>query len=233
MIVRCNPELFEMFPEASVHGIVFEGVAQFDPSLVAQWKQKAIERVADSGFTLETVLESPAVREWRTAFQRFGVKPSKYRSAIEQLYRRALKQEIIETSLPLVNLYCYVSLIEMVPMGAYDLEKVEGDIVVRLSKENETFLGIGDTEPMISTPGVVVYSDDGGIICWAWNHRDAARTALTARTDRAIFFADSASHESESRTAAAIELLADALSGTGAVELNRFALTRANSTVTV
>src|ERR1700752_387848 len=136
MIVRGDQEVFETFPEASVPGIVFDGLAAFDPAAVAPWKQRAIDSVASSGFTLETVLDSPAVAEWRNAFQRFGVKPSKYRSSVEQLYRRALKQEIIKTSLPLVNLYCYVSLIAMLPMGSYDLEKVEGDITIRLSKEN-------------------------------------------------------------------------------------------------
>ena len=231
MIVRCDQEVFEMFPEASVNGIVFEGVADFDPATVAPWKQRAIESVASSGFTSDTVLDAPVVKEWRNAFQRFGVKPSKYRSSIEQLYRRALKQELIETSLPLVNLYCYVSLIEMVPMGAYDVEKLDGDIVIRLSKENETFIGIGDTTPLIAHPGVVVYSDDGGIICWAWNHRDAARVALSPETDKAIFFADSASQESESRAANAISLLADAISG--GQELNRFMLNRANPSATV
>jgi lysyl-tRNA synthetase class 2 len=231
MIIRCNQELFEMFPEASVHGIVFDGVAAFHPSVTAPWKQKAIDSVSSSGFTSETVLDAPAVKEWRNAFQRFGVKPSKFRSSIEQLYRRALKQEMIETSLPLVNLYCYVSLIEMVPMGAYDLEKVEGDIVIRLSKENETFLGIGDSTPLISTPGVVVYSDDGGIICWAWNHRDAARVSLSPTTDKAIFFADSSTHESESRAASAIALLGEAIPD--AVEKTRFVLNRANSSATV
>jgi len=231
MIVRCDQEVFELFPEASVHAIVFDGLAGFDRATVAPWKQRAIDTVASSGFTSETVLDAPAVKEWRNAFQRFGVKPSKFRSSIEQLYRRALKQEIIETSLPLVNLYCYVSLIEMVPMGAYDLPKVEGDIVIRLSKENETFLGIGDTTPLIAHPGVVVYSDDGGIICWAWNHRDAARVSLSPETNRAIFFADSSSHESESRTADAIALLSDAVSG--AVERNRFVLNRANPNATV
>jgi DNA/RNA-binding domain of Phe-tRNA-synthetase-like protein len=231
MIVRCDQEVFEMFPEANVYGIVFEGVADFEPATVAPWKQRAIESVASSGFTSDTVLEAPAVKEWRNAFQRFGVKPSKYRSSIEQLYRRALKQELIETSLPLVNLYCYVSLIEMVPMGAYDVEKLDGDIVIRLSRENETFIGIGDTTPLIAHPGVVVYSDDGGIICWAWNHRDAARVVLSPETNKAIFFADSASHESESRAANAIALLADAISG--APELNRFMLNRANPSATV
>jgi len=233
MFVRCEQEVFDLFPEASVHGIVFDGIADFDPATVAPWKQKAIESVASSGFTSETVLEAPAVKEWRNAFQRFGVKPSKYRSAIEQLYRRALKQEMIETSLPLVNLYCYVSLIEMVPMGAYDLETVEGDIVIRLSKANETFVGIGDDNPLISKPGMVVYSDDGGIICWAWNHRDAARTALSQKTNKAIFFADCASQESASRAHSAISLLADALSATGAIEVRRFMLNQAASSVDV
>jgi lysyl-tRNA synthetase class 2 len=231
MLVRCDQEVFEMFPEANVYGIVFQGVADFDPVTVAPWKQRAIDSVASSGFTSDTVLEATVVKEWRNAFQRFGVKPSKYRSSIEQLYRRALKQELIETSLPLVNLYCYVSLIEMVPMGAYDVEKLDGDIVIRLSKENETFIGIGDTTPLIAHPGVVVYSDDGGIISWAWNHRDAARVALSPETNKAIFFADSASHESESRAANAIALLADAISD--APELNRFMLNRANPSATM
>jgi lysyl-tRNA synthetase class 2 len=229
MIVRCDQEVFDLFPEASVHGIVFDGLAAFDQATVAPWKQRAIDTVASSGFTSETVLDAPAVKEWRNAFQRFGVKPSKFRSSIEQLYRRALKQEMIQTPLPLVNLYCYVSLIEMVPMGAYDLEKVDGDIVIRLSRENETFLGIGDTTPLIAHPGVVVYSDNGGIICWAWNHRDAARVSLSPETNRAIFFADSATQESESRAAAAITLLADDVSG----ERHRFILNRATPSATV
>ncbi|HET6978360.1 MAG TPA: phenylalanine--tRNA ligase beta subunit-related protein [Pyrinomonadaceae bacterium] len=231
MIIRCEPELFEMFPAASVHGVVCEGVGSFDPAIATQWKEKAITSVASSGFTSETVLESPAVSEWRNAFQKFGVKPSKFRSSIEQLYRRALKQEIIETSLPLVNLYCYVSLIEMVPMGAYDLEKVEGDIVIRFSKADETFTGIGDSTLLIAHAGVVVYADDGGIICWAWNHRDASRVALAPGTNRAVFFADSSSQESEARAESAITLLADALSGIGVTESKRFVLNNTNPTV--
>jgi lysyl-tRNA synthetase class 2 len=231
MLVRCDQELFEMFPEASVHGVVSEAVGGFNPAIANAWKAKAIESVAASGFTSETVLDSPAVSEWRSAFQKFGVKPSRFRSSIEQLFRRALKQEIIETSLPLVNLYCYVSLIAMAPMGAYDLEKVEGDIVVRFSKQDETFLGIGDSTPLIAHPGVVVYSDDGGIVCWAWNHRDAARVSLSPTTERAIFFADSSSIESESRADSAITLLSEALAETGATQLKRFILNRANPAV--
>src|SRR5689334_24232689 len=51
MIVRCDQEVFEMFPEASVHAIVFDGLAAFDRATVAPWKQRAIDTVASSGFT--------------------------------------------------------------------------------------------------------------------------------------------------------------------------------------
>jgi lysyl-tRNA synthetase class 2 len=233
MIVRCHEELFEMFPTASIHGIVFEGVAEIDPGVAIPWKSKAIDAVRSSGITAENILASPPVTEWRNAFQKFGVKPSKYRSSIEQLLRRALKNDILQTPLTLVNLYCYVSLIQLVPMGAYDLQNIKGDITVRFADSGEPFLGIGESDPILCDPGVVVYSDDGGLICWAWNHRDAARTSLTQQSNRVIFFADSASRESEGRAESAMALLRDALTPTAATEIDSFVLTCANQTATI
>ena len=233
MIVRCHEELFEIFPTASVHGIVFEGVAEIDPAIATPWKARAIDAVRSSGITSESILASSPVSEWRTAFQKFGVKASKYRSSVEQLLRRALKNEILQTPLTLVNLYCYVSLIQLVPMGAYDLHNVDGDIAVRFSNSGEHFLGIGETDPISCDPGVVVYSDNGGVICWAWNHRDAARTSLTLQTNKVIFFADSASSDSESRAETAMSLMREALTPTAAIETGSFVLNRRNQTATI
>src|SRR5258708_1991552 len=133
MIVRCHQELFEKFPTASIHGVVFDGLGDFNAETADRWKYEALRCVHDSGIKLESLVESAVIKEWRNAFQAFGVKPSKYRSSIEQLYRRALKGEIIHTKYPLVNLYCYVSIIQMVPMGGYDIQKTQGDIAVRLT----------------------------------------------------------------------------------------------------
>lgn len=58
----------------------------------------------------------------------------------------------------------------------------------------------------------------------AWNHRDGARTCLDAETSKAIFFADSASHESRGRAAAAISLLAEAFSAVGSPKAGSFVL---------
>jgi DNA/RNA-binding domain of Phe-tRNA-synthetase-like protein len=232
MIVHCHQELFEKFPTASIHGVVFEGLGGFNAETAERWKQEALRSVHDNGIKLELLVESAVIKEWRNAFQAFGVKPSKYRSSIEQLYRRALKGDIIHTRYPLVNLYCYVSIIQMVPMGGYDIQKTQGDISVRLTTQGEEFVAIGERHPMCCEPGVVVYSDDAGIICWAWNHRDGARTCLGAGTSQAIFFADSASNESRGRATAAMDLLSDALSE-GATKVGAFVLDKQQNGATV
>jgi DNA/RNA-binding domain of Phe-tRNA-synthetase-like protein len=226
MIVRCSPEFFDMFPEASIHGAIFDQVNFFSGEVAEIWKNQAQQSVRDSGTGPDPLIELSPIKEWREAFQIFGLKPSKYRSSIEQLFRRALKGDIIQTGLPLVNLYCYISLIQMVPMGGYDLRSVRGDISVRMATAGEEFTAIGARLPIKCDPGVVVYSDEAGIICWGWNHRDSARTCLDADSRTAIFFADSAFAESRYRAAGAIDLLTQALLSAGATRRGSFELNR-------
>lgn len=233
MIVRCDQELFEKFPTASIHGAVFDGASKVNEEISERWRLNALESISGSGVTVERLLEFPEFKEWRNAFQKFGVKAGKYRSSVEQLYRRALNGAIIQTNLPLVNLYCYVSLIHIAPMAGYDLEKVQGDIAIRLTGEGEKFVGLGEQHQFTSDPGVVVYADDGGIICWAWNHRDAARTSLTHQSDRVIFFADSATSDSRFRAAAAMDQLSEILTSAGANKVSAFALDRLNNEATI
>jgi lysyl-tRNA synthetase class 2 len=231
MRVHCAPELFEKFPDASIHGVVFERLDLFDEEIANSWKDRAAQSVRESNIQPEGLVETPAIKEWRNAFQAFGLKPSKYRSSIEQLYRRALKGDIIETHLPLVNLYCYVSIFHRVPMGAYDLQKTQGDISVRAAEAGEEFTAIGEKQAIKSEAGIVVYADDAGVICWGWNHRDSARTCLGPDTQRAIFFADSATEGSRLRATESINTLSESLSSSGCVKLDSFVLDRHNGEV--
>lgn len=226
MKVRCEQELFEKFPGASIHGVVFDRLDLLESGTDQVWKGRALESVRDSGISPELLVEVPEIKAWRSAFQSFGLKPSKYRSSIEQLYRRALKGDLIETRLPLVNLYCYVSILHRAPMGAYDLEKTHGDICVRPARGGEEFTAIGEKQAAQSEAGVIVYADIEGIICWGWNHRDSARTCLGLDTRRAIFFADSSATVTRTAAKDAINTLTVALASSGCVKLSSFALDR-------
>lgn len=233
MKVHCTPELFNRFPTASFHGVVFEQLQLLDEETAQRWKDQALLHVRESNIQPESLVDVLEIKEWRNAFQTFGLKPSKYHSSIEQLYRRALKGNIIQTQLSLVNLYCYVSVIHRTPMGGYDLQKTSEDIAIRTALAGEEFVAIGEKQAIKSQEGIVVYSDQEGIICWGWNHHDSARTCLNTDTQRAIFFADSATENTRPGAEKAIDTLSEILSNSGCVKVKAFVIDRHNYEVSL
>lgn len=213
MNVKLSHQVLEIFPEASIHGIVVDGLQSLIAAAVEPWRNRAKQEVAQRQINPEFLIKETEIQEWRNAFQKFGIKPSKQLSSIEALEKRAVKGHFVQTRIPAVNLYCDLSVIARVPMGAYDLGKVQGDIAVRLAEEGEVFLAIGEKVRWSAKAGMVVYSDETGLICWAWNHRDSLRTCLDQQTQKAIFFADSSIRASRQQAMSAIALLGEALAG--------------------
>lgn len=211
MHIRLAKDVLELFPEASIHCLVVEDLTCLDESLVQVWRDRAAQDIAARSINTEVLGEEKEVKEWREAYRTFGVKPKDYPSSIEALLKRAAKGKLIQTGIPSVDLYCYISLIARSPMGAYDLSKIKGNLAIRRSKQGEEFFAIGEKEPWYTPEGMVVYSDDTRVLCWAWNHRDSNYSCLENGTERAIFFADSSSMQSRKYAEKAITLLAEAL----------------------
>ena len=127
----------------------------------------------------------PAVAPWREAYRAFGVKPAKQRSSIENLLRSAVAGTLRSIN-PLVDLYNTVSLRHLLPCGGEDLRAIAGDIRLTRAIGGEDFVPLGSAEPQPPQPGEVIYRDDVGIICRAWNWREAERTKLTEQTTDAF-----------------------------------------------
>ena len=211
MQIKIDNDFLSLFPEANIQVLAIDDLAQLKEKNVELWKDRAQEHVRSSKIQSELLAQESEFREWREAYSKFGLRPSKFRSSVEQLWKRALKGDMVETPVALVNLYCYTSIISHVPLGGYDLDRVVGDIVVRRSREGETFLGIGEKQETIVPPGVVIYADDSRVLCFGWNHRDSEHACLRHETRRAVFFADSASTQSRQRAAQSLDLLQQAL----------------------
>ncbi len=215
MEIRLEKDFLDRFPEASIHMLASSNVDRIDRQIVEHWKERAKAHVLESQIAPERLVDSPEIQEWRRAYTQFGLKPSKHRSSIEQLWKRALQGNLIQTPINLVNLYCAISIVARAPMGGYDRERLRGDVAVRLAREGEVFIGIGEKQSMPTPPGTVIYADSSAVICFGWNHRDAACSCLTGNTRRAIFFADSAVLASRRRAALGIALLREALESAG------------------
>lgn len=200
----------EAFPEAMIGLVVASGIDN------CRHAQEAATLLGGANATTRDALGEAdvathlAVAPWRDAYRRFGVKPARYRSSIENLLRSA-RGDGVRSINPLVDLYNTVSLQHLLPCGGEDLAAIAGDLRLTLARGDEPFLPLGAAEEQPPAPGEVIYADDLGAICRAWNWREADRTKLTAATTRAVLVIEALPPRTETELRAACDDLATLL----------------------
>lgn len=175
----------ELFPKAMIGIVVASGIdngrhAREAAALLAAANAAARDAVGEAD-----IATHPAVAPWRDAYRRFGVKPARYRSSIENMLR-STRGDGVRSINPLVDLYNSVSLRHFLPCGGEDLAAISGDLRLTLARGDEPFVPLGSAEEQPPALGEVIYADDLGAVCRAWNWREADRTKLTAATTRAV-----------------------------------------------
>lgn len=211
-----------LFPVARIGVIVVRGVdntrhAEASAALLRDAMTEAARQIGDADMATFA-----AVAPWREAYRAFGVKPAKQRSSIENLLRAAVAGTLRSIN-PLVDLYNTVSLRHLLPCGGEDLGAICGDIRLTRAIGGEAFVPLGSAESQPPQPGEVIYRDDIGVICRAWNWREAERTKLTAQTTDAFLCIEALPPTDDERLPAACTDLAafvmEYLGGTSAVHL--------------
>ncbi len=131
------------------------------------------------------------IKAWREAYSAFGAKPKDYKSSIEALAKRVLKGEQLLPINTLVDLYNYISIKYVLPVGGEDLSKVKGGVRLRLAAGNEHFSRIGSEQDEPPEKGEVIYADNEGVLCRRFNWREADRTKLVEGTRRVVVVIES------------------------------------------
>ena len=137
--------------------------------------------------------EIPGIAAWRLAYKRFGIKSTRYRCSVERLVKNALADRDQPEINTFVDAYNAVSLAHVFPIGADDLDRVEGDLFFRYSRETDSFLDMaggddGSEGPSEDPPkpGEVVYTDAAKVLCRRWNWRQDARSLVQPTTRRVV-----------------------------------------------
>ncbi|NGX27661.1 MAG: Lysine--tRNA ligase, partial [Chlamydiae bacterium] len=151
--------------------------------------------------------EIEKLTDWREAFRSFGYKPSSTRCSAEALLRRAIKGKELPDISPIVNLYNSISLKYILPAGADDLDKVEGQVRLTIAKGDEPFVAIGASEKEMAKPGEVIYRDDVEVTCKVWNWRECEKTKITPETKNAALVIEGLGATSLAEMAAALKEL--------------------------
>ena len=136
--------------------------------------------------TKDRIKDDRVVRAYRDLYWRIGIDPTKQRPSSEALVRRVLKR-----GLPMINQLVdagnLASARALIPIGIYDMGRVEGGLTLRGAREGELFEGIGGISIGLNE-GAPVLADEKGPI-HLFPYRDSTRTMITKRCEKALIVA--------------------------------------------
>lgn len=187
-----DEKIFEKYPKTKIGVIVAKNIDNNgEIAEIFDLIKKESERIQEN-YNSETLSQDPKIDCWRKAYSLFGVKPKEYKCSIENLYRMILKDIELRHINKLVDIYNYISIKYMYPVGGEDLDKMKGDLQLTFAGDNESEVELlGERDIKTPKPGEVIYKDDISAVCRRWNWREAARTKLTPETKNAVLVIES------------------------------------------
>lgn len=194
-LLQISPAVAERFPTYRGLFLFASGLTNGPSDERSQTLLREAEEHARRMFAAMPPAEHPHLAAWREAFRAFGVKPQRIMNSAEALITRVVKGGELPAINRLTDAYNAVSVRFVVPCGGEDLVHVVGPVTLKVADGTEPFETTKDGQPFIDhpVPGEVVWGDEAGVTCRAWNWRQGTRTRLTEDTTRAYFLFDALS----------------------------------------
>jgi len=184
------PEIFAKYP-GYARGVVlaFEIHNRPSPESLIRLLREAEQAVRQQA-TVENIAEHPRIKSWREAYKAFGAKPSEYRSSVEAMARRVLRNDQLPSINALVDIGNIVSLRHLLPVGGHSMDELTRDISLRLATGEEMFIPFGSTEVEHPLPGEVIFAEDNTVLTRRWTWRQANHTLTLPETKNIEFNID-------------------------------------------
>jgi len=182
MKFKIDDKIFEQYPSLNIGIVIAKGIDNTGESPDALSMLSEQSNTIKSKYDLETLKEVPKIHAWRETYSAFGAKPKKYTCSVENLYRMILEGVQLRHINKVVDIYNYISLKHMVPVGGDDIDKVDGNITLRFATGAEPFIRLNSDGVDHPKEGEVVYVDDKEVLCRRWNWRECDKSKMTEQT---------------------------------------------------
>lgn len=170
---------FSVAPD--LDSIVRPGILWIDDATVAALDARLDEPLAAAE---QAVRQNPPkeITAVRSMYKRIGLDPTKRRPSSEALLRRVRKGQPLPRINTMVDVCNWCSLEFQLPYGLYDAARLEGDVMLRLGREAESYPGIRKDD--VHVGGRITLADTLGP--FGNPTSDSARTMVTTVTTRAL-----------------------------------------------
>lgn len=182
MKFKIDSKILEQFPELNIGIVVAKGInnAAVNDEIMDLIREES--KTIRENFNKETLSANPRIGAWRKAYSSFGAKPKKYKCSVENLYRMLLEGIELRHINKIVDIYNYISIKHMIPVGGDDIDKVDGDITLKFALGNEPFTKLNSQEIENPKEGEIVYTDSKEVLCRRWNWRECDKSKMTEDT---------------------------------------------------
>lgn len=211
--IKIHKKIVEDFPTFR-RGIVIAKDIQNDghPQKLEALLKEAILSAAEQPIDLKTDFRT---QTWNDAHRLFGSNPNKYPPAHCALLKRVQKKG---ARIPFINkvvaIMNYNSILDKIPVGGDDVNRAAGNLELCYADGSETFTPLGN--PDIAEhpePGEIIYmvEQNKDVMCRRWNWRNGHTTRITEETKAIVMNTDGLGEDSEDRSIAARDRVAQML----------------------
>lgn len=182
MKFKIDSKILEQFPGLNIGIVVAKGInnAAINDEIMDLIREES--KTIRENFNKETLSANPRIGAWRKAYSSFGAKPKKYKCSVENLYRMILEGIELRHINKIVDIYNYISIKHMIPVGGDDIDKVDRDITLKFALGNEPFTKLNSQEIENPKEGEIVYTDSKEVLCRRWNWRECDKSKMTEDT---------------------------------------------------
>ena len=209
MKYRIDKAVFDILPTVCVGTICVRGVDnRCEYPEISELLARSIAS-CEAAYENIKVKEAPEIVCYREAFRALGINPNKYMCSIEALISRIAKKKGMPSINPLVDLNNAISIKYSLPMGTHDLDTLKGDLLVRFSQADDTFIPFGETESEKPDENEIVYVSGNEVRTRRWTWRQSEIGKITEETSAVFFPIDGFTNINKDRVIRARDELAE------------------------
>jgi Uncharacterized conserved protein len=176
--VSVDPALYSVYPQIRLGCLRFTAqVREPDERFWSEMEETCLPQVR-AAIDGKGWSEIPGVRGSRLMYKAFGRNPGRYRVSSEALMRRVRRSDPLYRINSVVDVNNLISVRSGLSVGSYDLDRVQGEIVMRRGAAGETYPGIG--KDAIDLENLLVLTDDLG--AFGSSMSDSTRSMVTLET---------------------------------------------------
>jgi lysyl-tRNA synthetase class 2 len=211
--IKIHKKIFEVFPSFRRGIVIAKDIQNYGHSQKLETLlNESISEASAEPIDLKTDFRTIA---WSDAHRQLGSNPNKFPPAHCALLKRVQKKG---ARIPFINkvvaIMNYNSIFDKIPVGGDDVNRAAGNLELCYADGSETFTPLGNPDTAEHPePGEIIYmvEQNKDVMCRRWNWRNGHTTRITEETKAIVMNIDGLGEDSEARSIATRDRVAQML----------------------